>query len=121
MKQHQVNRAVMALGRLSNMQLPVRDSRNLYMLSKQLEDAYQFELDQEKKLIAKYHGKISDDGGVAFSNPDDANAFNAEIIELNNLDVSIEFSPVTINCDSMGDQHISPFDIACLDGFVMFE
>lgn len=121
MKQYQINRAFGALGRLANMQLPVRDSRNVYMLSKRLENAYNFELEQEKKLIEKYHGTLSNDGGVVFQNSEDAAGFNAELAELNNLDVEVEFDPVVINCDAMDDQRITPFDIACLDGFVTFE
>ena len=121
MKQYQINKAYSALSRLANMQLPVRDSRNLYMLSKQLDNAYNFELEQEKKLIEKYHGVFTKDGGVTFANSDDSNGFGAELKELNNLEVEVEFDPVVIDCDAMGDQRISPFDVACLDGFVMFE
>ena len=121
MKQYQINKAYSALGRLANMQLPVRDSRNLYMLSRQLEDAYSFELKQEKKLVEKYHGIIDNGGGVTFPNSDEAKKFGEEIAELNNLEVEIDFDPVVISCDSIEDQRISPYDIACLDGFVMFE
>ena len=121
MKQYQVNRAYSALGRLANMQLPVRDSRNLYLLSKQLEDTYYFELEQEKKLIKKYGGTLSANGSVTFANSEDANKFGEELSELNNLEVEIVFNPVVILCDAMGDQKISPLDVACLDGFVSFE
>lgn len=121
MKQYQINKAYSALGRLANMPLPVRVARDLYMLSKQLDDSYNFELEQEKKLIAKYNGVFTNDGGVTFANSEDANAFGEELTELNNLEVDVEFDPVVIDCDAMGDQKISPFDIACLDGFVFFE
>ena len=121
MKQYQINRAFGALGRLANMQLPVRDSRNIYMLSRQLENAYNFELEQEKKLIEKYHGTINGDGGVVFQSGEDAAGFNEELAELNNLDIEVEFDQVFINCDAMGNQCITPLDIAYLDGFVTFE
>lgn len=120
MKQYQINRAYNALGHLANLQLPVRDSRNLYMLSKQLEAAYAFEVEQEKKLFEKYHGMIAGDGGITFTNSNDARGFSTEIEELHNLDVEVEFDPVTLSCDAIGDQCITPFDIACLDGFVNF-
>ncbi len=121
MKQYQINNACNALGRLSNIQLRMRDSRNLYMLSKQLEDAYNFEVEQEKKLIEKYHGEITQGGLVHFPTPTDGDGFKKEIAELNNLDVEVDFDPVTINCDGLDDQLITPHDIACLDGFVIFE
>lgn len=121
MRQYQINKAYSALGRLANMQLPVRDSRNLYMLSKQLENAYNFELEQEKKLIVKHHGTLTGNGEVTFPNNDEAKKFGEELAELNNLEVDIEFDHVIILCDAMGNQKISPFDIACLDGFVIFE
>lgn len=121
MKQYQINRAYNALGHLANLQLPVRDSRNLYMLSKRLEDAYAFEAEQERKLFEKYHGSVVGDGGIAFADPDDAKGFKAEIEELHNLDVDVEFEPVRISCDAVGNQRVTPFDVACLDGFVLFE
>lgn len=121
MKQYQINRAYNALGHLANLQLPVRDSRNLYMLSKRLEDAYAFEAEQERKLFEKYHGSVVGDGGIAFADPDDAKGFKAEIEELHSLDVDVEFEPVRICCDAVGSQRVTPFDIACLDGFVLFE
>ena len=121
MKQYQINKAYAALGRLANMQLRVRDSRNLYMLSKQLENAYNFELEQEKKLIEKYHGDVTSDGRIHFGDTSDAEGFKQEIGELNNLDIEVEFDPIIINCDDIGDQRITPYDVACLDGFVSFE
>ncbi len=121
MKQYQINRAYNALGRMANMQLPVRDSRNLYMLSKQLDDAYSFEVEQEKKLIEKYNGVLAGDGRVTFPNDDEAKKFSEELAELNDLEVDVEFDPVIISCDAMREQRISPFDVACLDGFVVFE
>lgn len=121
MKQYQINKAYNALGRLANMQLPVRDSRNLYMLSKQLDDAYSFEVEQEKKLIEKYNGVLTGDGGVTFPSNDEAKKFSEDLAELNNLEVDVEFDPVVISCDAMDGQRISPFDVACLDGFVTFE
>lgn len=121
MKQYQINKAYSALGRLANMQMPVRDARNLYMLSKQLDDAYNFELEQERKLIEKYNGVLTGDGGVTFPNNDEAKKFGEELAELNNLDVEVDFDPVVIPCDVMDEQRVSPFDIACLDGFVTFE
>lgn len=121
MKQYQINKAYNALGRLADMQLPVRDSRNLYMLSKQLGDAYDFALQQEKKLIEKYNGVLTGDGGITFSNSDEMKKFSEELAELNNLEIDVEFDPVIISCDAMEGQRISPSDIACLDGFVTFE
>lgn len=121
MKQYQINKAYNALGRLANMQLPVRDARNIYMLSKQLDNAYNFELEQEKKLIDKYHGVFTNDGGVTFASKEDGDNFGKALAELNNLDVDVDFDPVVISCEAMGDQRISPFDVACLDGFVVFK
>lgn len=121
MKQYQINRAYTALGHIANLQLPVRNARNVYMLSKQLENAYAFEVEQEKKLFEKYHGIVTADGGITFTNSNDAQGFGAEIEELHNLDVEIEFEPVTISCEAMGEQRITPADVACLDGFVTFE
>lgn len=120
MKQYQINKAYGSLQRLSSMQMPIRDSRNIYMLIKSLEDAYNFALEQEQKLMAKYRGQYMEDGSIMFPTPDETTGFRNEISELNMLESDVIFSPVEINCDAFGEQTLSPMDIANLDGFIEF-
>ena len=121
MKQYQINKAYAALSRLANMQMPIRDAYNLYMLTEQIKPAYNFELEQERKLIEKYGGTLDQEtGAFIFKDKETTEAFRGEIMELNNLDVDVEFSVVTIAMESLGAQKITPVDIMCLEGFVSF-
>ncbi len=120
MKQFQINRAYGALLRLSQYKMPVRDSRNVYMLMRKLEPSYSFELAKEKALAAQYHATFDKTGNLKFQDQADAKKFSDEIAELTSLEVDIDFEPIQINCDSLGEQSISPAEIANLEGFVEF-
>lgn len=121
MKQFQINRAYSALNKLANMQMPIRDAYNLYLLSERIKPAYNFELEQEKKLIEKYAGVLNQNtGAIAFQDDESAASFQREMAALNSFDVDIEVNPVVISMDSLVEQKIAPIDIMCLDGFVTF-
>lgn len=121
MKQFQINKAYGALNKLANMQMPIRDAYNLYILAERIKPAYNFELEQEKKLIEKYAGVLNQStGAITFNDEETTLAFRNEMAELNNFDVDIELTPVPISMDSLAGQKITPIDIMCLDGFVTF-
>ena len=120
MKQYQISRAYKTIGKMINMQLPVRTALDIYMMSKKMEDACNFALDQERKLIEKHGGVFMDDGSVDFGTTENADGFRKEIAELNELDIELDIKPVEIQCSSFEEQTLSPFDIACLDGFIRF-
>lgn len=120
MKQSQINRAYSALTKMINMELPAKDAFGIYALAKKLETNYSFEIDREKRLIEKYNGQIDKSGQISFKSEDDAIAFGNEVVELGQMEVDLEISPISVSIDSFGDQHITPNDILCLDGFVEF-
>lgn len=120
MRQYQINRAYGALLKLSQYMMPVRDSRNVYMLMRQLEPSYSFELEKEKALAAQYHATIDNTGNLKFQNKADADSFARDIDELTNMEVELEYNQIKISCDSLGEQNISPAEIAQLEGFVEF-
>lgn len=121
MKQLQINKAYGALNKLANMQMPVRDAYNLYLLTEQIKPSYNFALEQEKKLLEKYGGVLDQNtGAFMFKDRETTDAFRQEITELNNLDVETEVDPVEISMDALGTQKITPVDIMCLEGFVAF-
>ena len=121
MKQYQINKAYNAMTRLMTVQFPVRIAYSIYMLMKQIEPCYEFDLKRERELVEKYHGSISMDGMITFPSPDDAGLFKDEIDELTNMDVDVRISPISIPYDSLEDQTITPMEIASLEGFVSFE
>lgn len=121
MKQRQINVAYGALKRLSTMQFPVKTAYGLYTLLRQIEDIYQFELQQEKKLLGKYNGELTSNGRVVFGDKESEIEFAKEVRELNDMEVDVVISPITVSFDSFSDYALSPSDIANLEGFVVFE
>lgn len=131
MKQNQINRAYQTLSKMANMQLPVRVAYDLFMMLRQLEPAYKCELELERKLIEKYSGIIQNDGSISFQSLDNTEesmnearkrveGFGKEISELNDTEAPIDITPITISYEAMEGQTLTPADMACLDGFVVF-
>ena len=120
MKQYLIHRAYTTMSRMWNMQLPVRVAHEIYMLMKKLEPFHSYGIEQERKLVAKYNGEVSADGQILFRNKDDAPLFRSELIEMNDLEVEVEFEPVRIPFDAVAEGTLSPMDICNLDGFVIF-
>lgn len=121
MKQYQINAAYNTMRRIAAFQLPVRVSYEIYRLIKRIEPVHEFAAQRERKLLEKYHGTVRPDGSVIFPTQDETVAFRNEIQELNDMEVSEEIAPITISYDAMGDNTLSPTEIACLDGFIAFE
>lgn len=128
MKYNQFNNAYNALQKLSNMNLPVRDAYNVYKLTKEIDQVYQFGVERERALIEQYKGQPNQDGTIRFVHGDDEESkregvknmigFSKAIDELNNTEMDCEFSPITISYDSLGDQTMTAKEIMSLDGFV---
>lgn len=120
MKQESINRAYSTLLTLKDYKLPLKKAYAIYRLYTSISDAYEFALNEEQKYLAEYNGKPNGDGTVVFSTPTDCAAFRDKVEELNNMDVDITIEPVTLTEKDLGEQTITPADIANLEGFVAF-
>lgn len=121
MKQSKINNVYGALTKLAKMQLPARTAFGIYKLAKQIEEIYNFAVDQERKLIDKYHAVIQDDGTITFKSVEDKERFQAELSELNSLEHDIDVCKITIKIDDLGNQTLSMADIFALEDFITFE
>lgn len=120
MKQSQINKAYMALTKIANAAIPVRESYALFKLMKQLEPIYKFELEHERKLLEKYDCQIAEDGGIVMSAPSLAEDFRREFNELLNLEVEEDIVPIAIQMESLKDVRMTAVDMISLEGFVEF-
>lgn len=121
MKQESINRAYSALLKLKDYKLPLKKAYAIYQLYQSISSAYDFALSEEQKYLMEYKGKPNGDGTVVFATPTECAAFRDKVEELNNMDVDISIEPVTITEKDLGEQMITPADIADLEGFVTFE
>ena len=121
MKQSQINNMYGALTKLAKMQLPARTAFGIYKLAKKVEEIYSFAVEQESKLIDKYHAEIKDGGMITFQSAEDKENFQAELSELNNLEHDIDVDKITIKIDDLVNQTLSMSDIFALEDFITFE
>ena len=118
MKQGKAVNAYKTLCKLSNKQLRLKTAYEIYVLKNKLKEIYDFQIEQEKKLIEEYGARFSEDGKLQFCNTEDATNFMKMINEISELDCEIEYMPVSISSDE--DIMISIDEIENLKGFVEF-
>ena len=121
MKQESINRAYSALLKLKDYKLPLKKAYAIYRLYQSITGAYEFAMNEEQKCLSEYKGKPNGDGTVVFATPTDCASFRDKVEELNNMDVDITIEPVILTEQDLGEQRITPADIAGLEGFVTFE
>lgn len=118
-KQHTITKAYQALVRLSYMNLPIKTAYSVYTLMGEIEPAYQCGAKLEQDILTKLNMKVEGDRIVP---PDEEtlNQYVSNMKELNDMDVNVEFHPVKICCEDLGDQKMKPSDMKALEGFVSF-
>lgn len=121
MKQERINRAYSALLKLKDYKLPLKKAYAIYQLYQSISDAYEFALNEEQKYMLEYKGNPNGDGTVTFPTPTDCAAFRDKMEEISEMDVDVTVEPVPITEKDLGEQTITPSDIANLEGFVSFE
>lgn len=120
MTQKQIVNAYLVLARMSSEQLPFKVAYGLFQLRKQQEPTFNFRMEQERLVVDRYHG-VPKDGIVSFSDQDDAKKAYTELEELNNMEIQIDISPVSISADDIAQAKLSMNDIETLDGFVIWK
>ena len=138
MKQKQITSAYQTLAKLKDSELPIAAAYRLSLLLKQLEPLVNSQIELEKKLLRKYEGVVKEDGRVDFSkqntdltstnqtDEEQADAmrrmtgFANEVNELGEQEAEIDFKPIDLRLDSVGDVKLTLVDIARLDGFINF-
>lgn len=121
MKQKKIINAYKTLSNMYQMRLPVREAHAIFLLKRQLEDQYYFQLEQEKTLLEEFNGTITRDGDIRFSKREDAEAFHGKISELNDMEIEIDVAPAHLQIERIDDIRLTPEDMEHLDGFIEFE
>lgn len=120
--QKQAIAAYNALIEIGRLPFPIRDALALLRLKKALETAYEFQTQEEQKLVEEYHPKI--EGGkitMPYSETDEvvkgkAREFFEKLAELNKMEIEIDVEPAHISIpDGIS---IAPDTLLALDGFV---
>lgn len=109
------------LQKLITMELPVKVSYQLYKIGKKVEDEKNFFVQEEKKLIEKYHGEVDTVGKINFEDDKNRESFIKEYQELNNLEIKdLDSLPIKINIEDLNIK-LSALEISMLDGVIDFD
>ena len=120
MNQKRAASAYIALFRLNDVQLNIKDAYSVYKMKKQLEDSYQFMTEQEQKIVDQYNGVILGNGNIQFASSEIAEKAKNEMQALNDLEIDLDITPISITLDAIRDGMMSPSDMESLEGFVSF-
>lgn len=119
MKQGTIVRACMALTHLMDERMPIRTAYELHRLRRQLAPAWDFQAEREQAMLKEMQPERAGDNGLRFRSVEDARRWAAELAELEQMDVELDFTPVRV---AMAEgMTMTPADVGALDGFVIFE
>lgn len=119
MKQGKIIDAYKALNKLSAYSLPIKTAYALHNLRTALKSAWDFQCEEEEKLIARLRPAADEDGNLTFANMEGKKEFLRVQHELCEQEQEIDFRPVTVGL--LDGISMSANDIDALDGFVTFE
>jgi hypothetical protein len=118
---------LMSLKSLINKELPIKTSYSLSKLMKNLEGEYKILMEKQNGLIDKY-AERDDKNKFVLLPPNEfgkqgikikadlLEECNAKLNELYNIEVEIDFQPISI--ELLGDISMSPKDLLVLDKFI---
>jgi len=89
----------------------------LFRLKKGLQEIFEFQNEEEQKLVQQYGGQVIENSLVVIADKDQRAKFQAEVEKLHAMECDIQ--PVTIPAAAIPE--ISLAEIEALDGFVIFE
>lgn len=118
MKQGKIIDAYKALSKLASCQLPIKTAYQLHKLRTALKSAWEFQCEEEGKLIERLHPVADADGNLTFATMESKKEFLRVQHELSEHEQEIDFQPVVIGFSD--GITLSANDIDALDGFVTF-
>jgi len=127
MKQVQIIKAMQALNNLAAQALPIKSACAIHRLRVQLRPAWDFQQEEEDKLLGKLKPTIDPDGNLDFKTPEDAQKYRELLKELgamdaegNTLPEGFTIQPVTLPLRAMDGIQITANEVEALEGFVTF-
>ena len=118
MKQGKIIDAYKALSKLASYQLPIKTAYQLHKLRAALKSAWDFQCEEEGKLIERLRPAVDADGNLTFATMEDKQEFLRVQNEIAEQEQEIDYQPVVIGFSD--GITLSANDIDALDGFVTF-
>lgn len=118
MKQGKLVSAYKVISDLYQQRLPLPISYKLYKLKATLQKAWDFQVDEERKLVDEFKPTVLEDGRLQFADPDSAQSFDSHVRDVLDMDSDIEVTPVILPV--IDGLSITPSAIENLEGIVTF-
>lgn len=119
MKQGKIIDAYKVLDKLAACPLPIKTAYAIHKLRAALKSAWEFQCEEEGKLIERLKPAVAANGNLTFANMEGKNEFLRVQNELAEQEQEIEFQPIAM--ELLDGISLSANDIDMLDGFVTFE
>lgn len=120
MIQKQAIEAYRVLVKMGGMALPIPTAYKLYQMRKMLEPIYEFRIEQEKPIIERCHG-VWRDGTLSFASQEDFEQAQKALDELDLMELEEPITAVALKMEDVSNTALTMDDLACLDGFIIFE
>ena len=118
MKQQQIVNAYKVIKKYEEEKLPLDISLALFKLKKRLQDQWDFEIEQERKIFDKYQPEQGSAGSFNFKSKEDEAGFAKDIAALLNMDVDWDEDKIKIDFGGRVDMSLA--DVEALDDFITF-
>ena len=120
MKQIQIVAVFNIIQRLMNdINLPSDISYAFFRVNKIIQNQVEFQIERQKALKEKYHGRDGDNGQVMFDSKEDRDGFNREMEELMAMEITLDkFDKVPFRND--GRCNLSISDLSILEDFMEY-
>lgn len=120
MKQGDIIKAYKALQKLTAEPLPIKIACKLHRLKVQLRTAWDFQREEEDKLIMKLRPEAQPDGRLTFQSEADCKLFKDQLAALADMDADdVKYDAVEL--PELADVRLSADDVEALEGFVSFQ
>jgi hypothetical protein len=117
MKQSQIVDAYKVIQKYEQKELPLKISLAFFKLKRKLQDQWDFEVQEENKIVEKYHPR-QEGSNLVFDRPEDRIGFTKDLADL--MEMEVDYDEQKIDIDIGDSLMLSVSDIEALDEFITF-
>lgn len=110
--------AYLALTRMGQVRLPSTVAYKLFKLKSALKGAYDFQAEEEQKMIDEFGGKMLENGQIIIGDEAQRGLFKQAQKKLEETEIDVEVNPISLSSAEIREITIN--DLEALDGFVEF-
>ena len=105
--------------KLMGLNLPIKKAYKIYTLAKLINDKRDFFINEEKKIIDKFDGNLTESGNIIFKDEETQIKFSQEHYELMNYEID-DIEIIELSFNDFEGAELSALEIAALEGLIKF-